>query len=60
MGFIQKLGEWFTRPLVDFPAYQCTECGRGLEEEHRECPECGGEVDEIEAGPPSLYYNQPY
>lgn len=49
---IGRLADWLGDPGVI--TYQCRSCGTGFDSPESECPECGGEVEELilEPSPP--------
>jgi Zn finger protein HypA/HybF involved in hydrogenase expression len=57
MGFVQRLIDVFTVPVVKVTLFECSDCGLVLDTEEAVCPECDGEVIRIESGPSYVYWD---
>lgn len=56
MGPIERLLEWMTVPTVETTAHRCVECAEVVAAGETECPDCGGDVEQVVREPVELYW----
>lgn len=47
MSLGDKLRSWISQPIATIPSFQCADCGIAVTMHDTECPECGGEIEQI-------------